>query len=222
MQGGQTVVQAQAHDTPLLFKLATPGRHFAMNGLGALAACEALGADLALSAQALGRWTPYTGRGARETIHLDPVETHLTLDLIDDAYNANPTSMAAALDVLAACETTHNIGRVSKGRRIAILGDMKELGPQEHALHTALADHPATGQIDVVHCVGPLMQALHETLPEMRRGQWTETSAEMATRIRSRLDSGDVVLVKGSLSMDLARVVDAIRKMGHAPAPDHE
>jgi len=98
------VVQAVANDLPLLFKLATPGRHFAMNGLGALAACEALGADLALAAISLGRWTPYKGRGAREVIQLDPVETDRTLALIDDSYNANPTSMAAALAVLAGAQ----------------------------------------------------------------------------------------------------------------------
>ena len=79
-----TVVQAEAHDAPLLFKICAVGKHYAMNGLGALAAAEALGADLALAAQSLGRWSPYQGRGAREVIHLDPVETQLTLELIDD------------------------------------------------------------------------------------------------------------------------------------------
>ncbi|QBF31243.1 UDP-N-acetylmuramoyl-tripeptide--D-alanyl-D-alanine ligase [Thalassococcus sp. S3] len=217
-----TVVQATAHEAPLLFKLATPGVHFAMNGLGALAACEALGADLALATHALGRWTPYRGRGARETLYLDPVETDLTLELIDDAYNANPTSMSAALSVLAAASPRHDIGRVSKGRRIAVLGDMKELGANEAALHAALADHEAIPSLDVIHCVGPLMQSLHQRLGEDRRGLWAETSAEMAQVIRSRLDSGDVVLVKGSLSMDLARIVDAIRKMGHPPPQDNE
>ncbi|MEC7258482.1 MAG: Mur ligase family protein, partial [Pseudomonadota bacterium] len=83
-----TVVQAEAEGAPLLFKLGTPGRHFAMNGLGALAAAQALGADMALAAMSLGRWSPYQGRGTRETIWLDPIETDLWLELIDDAYNA--------------------------------------------------------------------------------------------------------------------------------------
>tara|TARA_R110002110_G_scaffold36673_18_gene122114 strand:+ start:526 stop:1953 length:1428 start_codon:yes stop_codon:yes gene_type:complete len=214
-QGNVTVVQAKADDVPLLFKIGSLGRHFAMNGLGALAVAQALGADLALAAQALGRWRPYKGRGVRETIVLDPVERHLTLDLIDDSYNANPTSMAAALDVLAAVPVTHDIGRVSKGRRIAILGDMKELGPDEIALHAGIAHLDAMDNIDVIHCVGPLMKSLHALLPEHKRGQWCETSEELSAAMSGLLDSGDVVLAKGSLSMKLAVIVDAIRKMGH-------
>ncbi|MEL6450983.1 MAG: UDP-N-acetylmuramoyl-tripeptide--D-alanyl-D-alanine ligase [Pseudomonadota bacterium] len=213
-----TVVQASAHDAPLLFKVGAVGRHYAMNGLGALAAAEALGADLALAAQSLGRWSPYQGRGAREVIVLDPVDTHLTLELIDDSYNANPTSMAAALDVLAAAQVTHDIGRVSKGRRIAFVGDMKELGPDGPAMHAAIADLPSVAQIDVIHCIGPLMHHLHSALPAEKQGLWTDTAEEMAAQVPKRLDSGDVVLAKGSLSMKLARVVDAIRKMGHPGA----
>ena len=218
VQSDTTVVQADADGTPLLFKIATPGRHFAMNGLGALAVAKAMGADLALAAQSLGRWSPFKGRGAREVIVLDPVETHLTLHLIDDSYNANPTSMAAALEVLAASEVTHDIGRVSKGRRIAFLGDMKELGRDAIALHAGLAHLEATKTLDVVHCVGPLMKSLHALLPEHQRGDWFATSEEMLMGLRTRLDSGDVVLAKGSLSMKLGLVVDAIRKMGH-PVP---
>ncbi|WP_299874473.1 UDP-N-acetylmuramoyl-tripeptide--D-alanyl-D-alanine ligase [uncultured Sulfitobacter sp.] len=215
LQDAATVVQADADGTPLLFKIASPGRHFAMNGLGALAVVQALGADLALAAQSLGRWKPYKGRGQRETIVLDPVERHLTLDLIDDSYNANPTSMAAALEVLAAASVTHDIGRVSKGRRIAFLGDMKELGPEAEALHRALGDLPSVQALDKVHCIGPLMKGLFEALPEHQRGLWFDTSAEALSGLRSHLDSGDVVLAKGSLSMKLGVIVDAIRKMGH-------
>ena len=210
-----TVVQAEAHEAPLLFKIGAVGKHYAMNGLGALAAAEALGADLALAAQSLGRWSPYQGRGAREVITLDPVETHMTLELIDDSYNANPTSMAAALAVLAAAEVTHDIGRVSKGRRIAFVGDMKELGEAGPAMHADLAALEAVEAIDTIHCIGPLMKHLHDALPSTKRGLWTESSDDMAAQVPRRLDSGDVVLAKGSLSMKLAVIVDAIRKMGH-------
>ncbi|MGB7242791.1 MAG: UDP-N-acetylmuramoyl-tripeptide--D-alanyl-D-alanine ligase [Sulfitobacter sp.] len=213
-----TVVQARAHDADFVFKIATPGRHFAMNGLGALAVADALGVDLALAAAALGRWKPYKGRGVRERIYLDPVEVDLTLELIDDAYNANPTSMAASLEVLAASNVTNDLGRVSKGRRIAFLGDMKELGPDDIALHAGLAHLDATKSLDVIHCIGPLMRSLYDLLPEHQRGDWTQTAQEMATGIRRKLDSGDVVLAKGSLSMGLALIVDAIRKMSHPPS----
>ena len=213
--GDATIVHAEAHEQPLLFKITTAGRHFAMNGLGALAACEALGADLALAAGSLGRWSPSEGRGAREVIILDPVENHLTLELIDDSYNANPTSMAAALEVLAVSNVENDKGGVAKGRRIAYLGDMKELGPQADSLHAEIAGLSATRELDVVHCVGPLMKAMYDALPEAQKGRWAETSAEMVQGIRRDLDAGDVVLAKGSLSMKLALVVDAIRKMGH-------
>lgn len=210
-----TVVQATAHDAPLLFKVGAVGKHYAMNGLGALAAVEALGGDLALAAQSLGRWSPYEGRGAREVICLDAVDTHLTLELIDDSYNANPTSLAAALEVLAAAEVTHDIGRVSKGRRIAFVGDMKELGPEGAQMHADIATLEAVKSVDVIHCIGPLMQHLHAALPAQKQGLWAETSSEMESEVARRLDSGDVVLVKGSLSMKLSVIVDAIRKMGH-------
>jgi UDP-N-acetylmuramoyl-tripeptide--D-alanyl-D-alanine ligase len=215
IQGDVTVVQAEFDDKPVLFKIGTPGRHFAMNGLGALAIVQAIGADLGQAVAALGQWTPYKGRGQREVIQLDPVETAERLSLIDDSYNANPTSVAAALEVLAGSATLDGVGRKGKGRRIAFLGDMKELGTDAVALHAGLAHLEATKSLDVVHCVGPLMRSLYDLLPVHQRGDWYETSAEMCEGLRHRLDAGDVVLAKGSLSMKLGLVVDAIRKMGH-------
>ncbi|APX25733.1 MAG: UDP-N-acetylmuramoyl-tripeptide--D-alanyl-D-alanine ligase [Rhodobacteraceae bacterium] len=213
-----TVAQGRAWRTPILFKVAVPGRHFALNGLGVLAVAHALGLDRALAIAALGRWHPGAGRGQREVILLDPVETHLSLELIDDAYNANPASLGASLEVLAGARPRDGLGRVAHGRRICYIGDMKELGREEIALHRALADHPSMRDIDVVHCVGPLMRELWRALPQEKRGHWTESSDKMAARVRHDLDAGDVVLVKGSLSMALARVVDAIRRMGVSPA----
>jgi UDP-N-acetylmuramoyl-tripeptide--D-alanyl-D-alanine ligase len=220
IQDQTTVVEASISGAPVLFKLATPGRHFAMNALGALAVVSVFGADMALAVASLGRWTPYKGRGQRERIYLDQVDTRMALDLLDDSYNANPTSMAAALEVLAAAKVIHDIGRVSKGRRIAYLGDMKELGAREIALHEELADLESFAEIDRVHCIGPLMRALYTRLPAAKRGDWFETAEEALPRLRHHLDSGDVVLAKGSLSMKLGLIVDAIRKMGHAPLED--
>ncbi|WP_204113663.1 UDP-N-acetylmuramoyl-tripeptide--D-alanyl-D-alanine ligase [Shimia biformata] len=218
LRGNRTICRATGPEGPMMFKIESAGRHFAMNALGALASAAALGADPAIAAGDLGRWQPYTGRGARQTIWLDPVETDMTLTLLDDAYNANPTSLAAALEVLAAADVVDGIGRVGKGRRIAFLGDMKELGPTEADLHRAVADHAAMDGIDKVHCIGPLMRHLHKALPDGKRGLWTETSTEMAAEMRHLIDAGDVVLAKGSLSMGLSRIVDAVQKLGH-PAP---
>jgi len=225
LRDGQTVARGTlalqgAAPVPLLFKLHTPGRHFAMNGLAALACAGLMGADLAVATGDLGRWLPYDGRGRRETIALDPADETLAFDLIDDAYNANPASVAAALDMLAVSRPTDGIGRVSRGRRIAVLGDMLELGPTEAALHAALADHPAMSGIDRVHCVGPRARALWEALPPARRGVHAESAEALARQARAIVDAGDIVLVKGSLGIGLARVVAAFRKLGQAAAAD--
>ena len=216
-----TVVQGRAWRQPLLYKVMAPGRHYAVNGMAVLAVVAALGLDRALAVTAMGQWNPGAGRGLREKIVLDVVDTGKTIELIDDAYNANPASVGAALEVLAAAEPKHDMGRVSKGRRIAYLGDMKELGSQEVDLHRAIADLPALSQISLIHCIGPLMRNLWTVLPPEQRGHWTETSDKMAERVGRDLDAGDVVLAKGSLSMGVGRVVDAIRKLSQA-TPDND
>ncbi|WP_333682756.1 UDP-N-acetylmuramoyl-tripeptide--D-alanyl-D-alanine ligase [Pontibaca methylaminivorans] len=219
MQDEALTVRAEARGEPLLFRIQSPGRHFALNGLGALAAALTLGCDPALAVQSLGRWAPVAGRGVRELVPLDAVDTGQVIALMDDSYNANPGSVAAALDTLAAATPP------ARGRRIAILGDMKELGPRGPELHAAIAGHPAIAGIDRVHCVGPLMRSLHEALAPERRGIRAENSAAMVAALKEQIAPGDLVLVKGSLSMNLAAVVDAIRKMRHGgtdPAPNHE
>ncbi|MFN4170922.1 MAG: UDP-N-acetylmuramoyl-tripeptide--D-alanyl-D-alanine ligase [Pseudorhodobacter sp.] len=213
--GGQAATGAEGRD--LLFKLATPGRHFAANALAVLATADALGFDPTLTVTALGRWAPPSGRGRRESILLDLVEGY-EFGLIDDAFNANPASMAAALDLLAACTPTHGIGRRLTGRRIAILGDMLELGPTEAALHSAIAKHPALKDVALVHCVGPRMRALHAALPRAKRGHWVETAAELVAQAPSLVDAGDIVLVKGSKGIKVSLVVDALRKLGQPAA----
>lgn len=208
-----TVAEAAIGKRDVLFKLATPGVHFALNGVLVLAAAEAAGADIALTAQGLGRWVPPPGRGAAERLALDPVE-EWSAKLIDDAFNANPASMAAALDVLALTEPDDDVGRVSRGRRIAILGDMLELGPTERDLHAALADHPAMASVDRVDCVGPLMAALWEALPLEKRGAKAQRAEDLAERAHHLVDAGDVVLVKGSKGSRVSLVADALRKLG--------
>jgi UDP-N-acetylmuramoyl-tripeptide--D-alanyl-D-alanine ligase len=214
-----TVARAEAHGRPVLFKVSSPGRHFVLNALAALAAAEALGADPMLAAHDLGRWAPPQGRGQRERITLDLVEETF-FDLIDDAFNANPASMAAALDVLIAARPTDGMGRVGGGRRIAVLGDMLELGPTEADLHAAIARHPGLAAVHVIHCVGPRMRALHAALPRAQRGDWVETAPELAARARSLVDAGDILLVKGSKGSKVSLVVDALRKMGHRDTPN--
>ncbi|MEE9389015.1 MAG: UDP-N-acetylmuramoyl-tripeptide--D-alanyl-D-alanine ligase [Paracoccaceae bacterium] len=204
-----TIIHANSPNGPLLLKLAIPGRHFALNALATLAAAQALGADLTVAALDLASWSPPKGRGAREMITLDLVDDHLSLTLLDDAFNASPISMAAALDVLAASQPT------PPGRRIAILGDMLELGPDEATFHAAIASLPATENIDTIHCVGPRMMALYGALDPSQKGDWVEKAPEMAARVHGLVQAGDVILIKGSKGSKVSLVVDAIRKLGH-------
>ena len=204
IEGEETVARATANGREVELHIQSLGAHFAMNALGALACVEALGADPVKAAESLALWSPVKGRGVREVIRLDSG----TITLLDDSYNANPPSMAAALAVLAATP--------GKGRRIAYVGDMKELGPQEAELHAGLADLDAVQGIDKIHCIGPLMHALHGALPEGKRGAWYETSAEAVPGLAGEIQGGDIVLAKGSLSMALAKIVDGIREMGHS------
>ena len=213
-----TVCRATRRGEPLLYKVASPGRHFALNALGALAVAEALGADPMIAAHDLGRWLPPAGRGQRERITLDIVE-ETYFDLIDDAFNSNPASLAAALDVLIAAKPVDGIGRVGGGRRIAILGDMLELGPTETDLHAAVARHPGLSAVHVIHCVGPRMKALHSALPRGQRGERVETAQELLPRVRSLIDAGDILLVKGSKGVKVSLIVDVLRKMGQAASP---
>ncbi len=218
---GVTVVRADIAGSPVMFRLMAAGRHMAMNGLAALAGVRALGGDLAQAACALGQWRPPAGRGTRQHLLLDPADPDAAFILIDDAFNANPASVSAALEVLAATRPTDGVGRREKGRRIAILGDMLELGPQEEEMHAALAALPAMAAVDVVHCVGPRMRSLHGALPVEKRGQWVETAGELCQQASRLIDAGDVVLVKGSKGIAVSRVAEALRRLAH-PAGEEQ
>jgi len=209
-----TVAQGRAWRRPVLFKVMAAGRHFAVNAMGVMAVAQALRLDTTMAASDIAQWLPPAGRGYRERVQLDKVMEDQALELIDDAFNANPTSMAASLEVLAAAKAVDGVGRVNKGRRVAILGDMLELGPDEMALHQALADLSFVQAIDVIHCVGPRMNRLWKALPVAKRGDWTEEAKPMAARAHRLIDAGDVVLVKGSKGSKVSLVVDAIKKLG--------
>ncbi|MDR6264132.1 UDP-N-acetylmuramoyl-tripeptide--D-alanyl-D-alanine ligase [Roseobacter sp. N2S] len=207
-----TTVEARLNGQDILFKLGAAGDHLAMNALAVLGAVQAVGADVAQAMLALASWHAPSGRGQRFEVVLG--ETGEVIELIDESYNANPTSMAAALAVLAAAEPVDTIGRVSQGRRVAFLGDMLELGPQELALHADLSELPCVADIDLIHTSGPLMAALHAALPDRKRGQHFDDAQAMAARVNRLLDSGDVAMVKGSLGSKVGQVVTAIKSLG--------
>ena len=199
---GTTRVRARVLGETVDFTLASAGTHFVMNAVGVLAALSAAGADVAEAAKHLSDWRPPLGRGAVEDLG--------GIRLIDDAYNSNPTSLSAGLATLA---------RLTGGRRVAILGDMLELGPDEIAMHAGMAEDPAMETVDLVHTAGPRMRALHDALPEGRRGIHAETAAELAGKVGELVASGDIVLVKGSKSSKVSTVVDALRRTRQSTPP---
>lgn len=214
-----TVLQLSIRGARAIGRLSAPGEHLADNACAALAAAVAAGADPARLLLGLSAWRPAGGRGARERIDIGPGGMDGRIILIDDSYNASPASVRAALAVLASASVTDDVGRIARGRRIAFLGDMLELGPDEMALHAGLAELAEMARIDRVHCCGPRMRALHAALPPERRGQWFEDSARLAAAVPRLLDAGDVCMVKGSNGARMARVVAAIRALAETAPP---
>jgi UDP-N-acetylmuramoyl-tripeptide--D-alanyl-D-alanine ligase len=212
LQSDGSTVQARVLGTDVTYKLGAPGRHLVLNSLAVLAAVALVGGDLALAALALAELQPATGRGSRMTLDV-PGGTVL---LIDESYNANPASMRAALALLGHAD----VG--ARGRRIAVLGDMLELGPRGSDLHRALAEAIVAHGIDRVFCCGPLMRALWEALPSACQGGYAEASAALESQVLAAIQPGDTVMVKGSLGSRMAPIVKALasryRRATMAPA----
>jgi len=201
LQSDSTTVNARIFGTDVTYKVGAPGRHLVFNSLAVLAADVLLGADLALAALALADLQPASGRGSRVVLDL-PRGTVL---VIDESYNANPASMRAALALLGHAE----IG--PRGRRIAVLGDMLELGSRGADLHRELVMAVLAHGIDLVFCCGPLMRALWEALPASRQGGYAETSTALESHVLAAIQPGDAIMVKGSLGSRMAPIVKALQ-----------
>lgn len=203
-----SIVEARVHGEQVTYRLGSPGRHVALNSLGVLATALELGADLALCAIAFVDVMPPSGRGAQ--IRLVAPGGEITL--LDESYNANPASMRAAFDVLA--QTPVGL----RGRRVVVLGDMLELGPEGPAMHAGLARSIVDNGIDVVYAAGPLMKSLWQALPLEKRGAWAPSAAELEPIVLAGLRAGDAVTVKGSNGSRTGRIVAALRSH-FAPQP---
>ncbi len=173
-----------------------PGAHIAQNVVGALAAVALLEGDVLNAAAQLKNFTALKGRGARFDAG--------GITVIDESYNANPASMAAALALLGA----------AKGRRIAVLGDMLEMGEGGMAHHAGLAAPIAAGKVDLVFASGAQMKALWDALPEAQRGAYAENSAGLAPQVMAAVKPGDTVLVKGSNGAKMSLIVETLRGAG--------
>jgi UDP-N-acetylmuramoyl-tripeptide--D-alanyl-D-alanine ligase len=200
LQASSSTVSARVLGAEVTYKLGAPGRHVVHNSLAVLAAASLLGVDLALAALALAGLAPPSGRGVRLSLQLPDGEALL----IDESYNANPASMRAALALLGQAP----VG--PRGRRIAVLGEMLELGPQGVALHRGLLDSIIEHSVDLVFCAGPLFEGLWEALPSERRGSYAVTSAALESDVLRVLRAGDAVMVKGSLGSKMGPIVKAL------------
>jgi UDP-N-acetylmuramoyl-tripeptide--D-alanyl-D-alanine ligase len=202
-----SAVDAMILGEPVRYTLSAPGRHWVLNSLSVLLAAKGLGANIAGAARAMGRITPLRGRGARITIELQRGSQAGKVTLIDESYNASPVSVGAALAVLGGVDSGQD------GRRIAVLGDMLELGPDAPAMHAALKQPVLANDIDLVFTCGPDMKQLHDALPEARRGAHAADSTALAAILADAVRPGDCVMVKGSLGSRMAVIVEALENL---------
>lgn len=194
---GATFVTARVGDRELSFTVAQPGMHWVSNALGVLAAVDAVDGDLAMAGLALAELGGLQGRGARFIAKVKDGEALI----IDESYNANPASVRATLAVL---------GAESTGRKIAVLGEMRELGDGSAAYHADLGDPVVEAGVSYAILVGPEMAALAEVLEGRVQFVHVADAAAARTELKRLLESGDVVLIKGSNSVGLSAVVAAL------------
>jgi UDP-N-acetylmuramoyl-tripeptide--D-alanyl-D-alanine ligase len=200
LQPDGSTVEANILGVPVTYKIGAPGKHLVMNSLAVLAAASLAGADLARAALALARQAPAAGRGTRVTLDL----ANGSALLIDESYNANPTSMRAALALLGQAPLGPH------GRRIAVLGDMLELGAAGPELHQALIEPIRENEVDLVFCAGPLMASLWQALPSATRGGYANTAADLEPLVLSAVRGGDAVMVKASAGSRVGPIVKAL------------
>lgn len=187
-------INAQQIDVTLL----VPGEHWVMNGAACMAVAYAAGVDLRKAAKALRGVRAEGGRGETHSLNVDGK----SITLIDESYNANPTSMRAAINVLG----------LKPGRRIAVLGDMAELGKDEIAMHADLSEPLVAAGVSRVIVTGECMRALKGALPQPMRGAWARDSEFALDALKDEIQDGDVILVKGSNSVGLSNLVAALKE----------
>ena len=201
LEGGGARVEARLHGRPIGFLLRQTGSHWGLMSLAAILMMEALGTPLEVAIAALEAFEPLEGRGAEHQIQIPGG----AFTLIDESYNANPVSVAAALRTLGL--------RSVAGRRIAVLTDMLELGPESPAYHAGLAADIEAAKVDLVFAAGPMMKSLVEALPATRQGGYAETAALLAPAVTRAVEPGDVVMVKGSRDSHAKALFEALKAL---------
>ena len=180
--------------------IGAPGRHLAENAMAVLGAVSLVGADMDAAIEALGQISAIKGRGARHRLSIDGG----SFTLIDESYNANPASMRAAIAVLAAAQPD------GEGRRIAVLGDMLEMGAFSGEVHADLASPLLAAGIEHVWLAGTEMAALRDALPDSVHVEYRQSTDELAAFVTGAVAPGDIVMVKSSLGLGFGRIVSAL------------
>lgn len=193
--------EAATSNVSVVFDIAIPGRHIVENALAVIAALHGTTTRLTDAVEALASLPPPAGRGVRTRLSL-PGGAAL---LIDESYNANPASMRAALATLG------NVPRNTFARRIAVLGDMLELGRDAAALHAGLKVAVEAAEVDLVFACGPLMKGLYDAISKPIQGGYAETAAALLAPLTDTLRPGDVVMLKASNGTRLGSLVDALK-----------
>lgn len=196
-----TRVIGTLHGRPLDYFLAVPGEHVAENSLAVVAALDAIGAGVDEAAKALSELSAPAGRGARTIINV----AGGTALLIDESYNANPASMRAALATLA------TLPRAKFARRIAVLGDMFELGPHSQDMHLGLLDALQSSGVDQLFACGPHMKGLYDAASGAIKGGYAASADGLKEVVRDALRPGDAVMIKGSNGMRLGALAASLR-----------
>lgn len=204
-----TCVIADIMNKVMTYKVGMLGDHWVMNSLAVLAAVDAVDADLGLSGLGLAELMPLVGRGRRDRIYFD-VGSDASFLLIDESYNANPASMRAAIKTLGECENS------DKGRKIAVLGDMGELGDQSNELHAGLAPTLSDHEVDRLFVVGEHMKYLADQInheyPEIHASFFNDKDA-LERALLSSLGDGDIIMVKGSNASGMSGIVKKLKTL---------
>ena len=199
-------IKAAVHGQEIAYRLNIGGHHWVMNSLAVLAAVGAAGGDAKAAAEALAGMRALKGRGRRHSVEI-PAGSFV---VVDESYNASPASMTAAINVLGIIHPDRG------GRRIAVLGDMLELGGESDKYHSALVKTLTSNQIDLVFACGTYMKALWEVLPAAMRGAFAKDSQELLPKVTAAVRPGDVVVVKGSAGSKTGPIVGALLGLGES------
>ena len=212
-----TVINAKILDQEqnlLDLKLKTAGKHYVKNATALLTLTSSLKLSSSKAISALRNWTPSAGRGQVSEIIFKKGSCSLSIQLIDESYNANPSSIRSSLETLTRIFTNEK-NKCQHNMRIAVLGDMLELGSSEVREHMNIVNFKRLGQIDKIYCVGSRMRKLYDVLPSSKRGFWTKTAKEMQHVLVNKLKNGDIVMIKGSFSMSMGTIVSELKRLNN-------